>query len=420
LTVSATPQLVIVADDLTGAADTGAAFADAGLATAIPLAGAPPPAADVLVLSTESRDLAADAAIKAASAAAAGVLSVAGDAGPRWIYKKIDSALRGHPRDELLAVMAAAGATRAVVAPAFPAEGRTTIGGRQWVDGAPLEASRFRQTTAGSDLIALFQNDRGIPVRHLDKATIRADPKRLRQILAAASPGITIADAENDADLAALAAAVSRGPLRILCGAAGFARQLARALPLRTETLAPTAVAPAAGPILVVAGSQHEATARQIEAMRRAGAAIVTPPQRLLDDSSLKVDITVSVVADHLAAGRDTVLTTAGLSPSRLGQDAVVARLAQIATASLVRRRVGGLVLTGGDVAVGVCAALSASTLWLRGEIAPGLPWGVLAGGVLPGLSIATKAGSFGDDAALLACVDDLAHGSRAAGDGAG
>ena len=51
------PQLVIVADDLTGAADTGACFASAGFATVIPFSGTTIPSADVVVISTESRDL---------------------------------------------------------------------------------------------------------------------------------------------------------------------------------------------------------------------------------------------------------------------------------------------------------------------------------------------------------------------------
>ena len=73
-----------------------------------------------------------------------------------------------------------------------------------------------------------------------------------------------------------------------------------------------------------------------------------------------------------------------------------------------VRRRVGGLVLTGGDVAAAVCAALGATALWLGGEIAPGIPWGVLAGGRLHATPIATKAGSFGADDTLRSCIDYL------------
>ena len=64
--------------------------------------------------------------------------------------------------------------------------------------------------------------------------------------------------------------------------------------------------------------------------------------------------------------------------------------------------------LTGGDVAAAVCAALGATALWLRDEISPGIPWGGLEGGTLQGSSVATKAGSFGDDNALLSCIDHL------------
>jgi uncharacterized protein YgbK (DUF1537 family) len=65
-------------------------------------------------------------------------------------------------------------------------------------------------------------------------------------------------------------------------------------------------------------------------------------------------------------------------------------------------------VLTGGDVAAAVSAALGATALWLSGEISSGIPWGRLEGGSLHGSPVATKAGSFGDDNALLSCIDLL------------
>src|SRR5215213_10393726 len=68
---SAVTQLAIVADDLTGAADTGACFANAGFATVIPLSDTAIPDADVVVLSTESRDMGASDAARAVTAAVA-------------------------------------------------------------------------------------------------------------------------------------------------------------------------------------------------------------------------------------------------------------------------------------------------------------------------------------------------------------
>lgn len=400
------PLLAIVADDLTGAADTGACFAAAGFRTVIPLASDAHPTADVVVLSTESRDLDAAPAARAVILAVSGLRVGSEASQPRWMYKKIDSTLRGHPRDELLAAMTAVAARGALVAPAFPAEGRTTIGGRQLIDGIPLEASRMGGEASSSRLLDLFQNDQGIPVRHLDLATIRTQPEEVRRLLEDPSPGIVVADAETDADLAALSQIASESPLRILCGAAGLARQMVAVLPLAGRGRPPDSTTRGARSILVVAASQHPATARQIALLDRVGIPIVRPSQRFIDDPSTSVAETATEVAAHFATQRAVVVTTASLDPSPLSPRTVASRLAQIVMASQVQRLVGGLVLTGGDVAAAVCAGLGAAAFWLHGEIAPGLPWGTLEGGDLPAVPVATKAGSFGGEDALLACLD--------------
>jgi uncharacterized protein YgbK (DUF1537 family) len=400
-------QLAIIADDLTGAADTSACFADAGYATVIPLGDSAPPAADVVALTTESRDL--DAA-HAAAAVARALASLRDDAGdlPGWIYKKIDSALRGHPRDELFAAMDAADSTHALVAPALPAEGRTTVRGRQHIGGVPLEQSSLGHPTAISDLRQIFANDRGWPVWLLDLATIRQRPETIPGLLDAEPCGILIADAETEEDLATLARAAGRGAPRTLCGSAGFARHLAPVLPLAASVPRPVAPRATDRPILVVAGSQHGATARQIAALANAGSPVVRLEQAQIDDLASPIGEIVAHVAAHLAAGETTVVTTSGLMPSRSGERSVAMRLAEIATAPEVWHAFGGLVLTGGDVAAAVCQALGATALWLGGEIYAGQPWALLAGGALRGLPVATKAGSFGGERALIACVAHL------------
>ena len=402
------PQLVIVADDLTGAADTGACFAAAGLGTVISLSDTTVPNADVAVVSTESRDLERTAAAEAVRSALIAIGADQGDMGPRWIYKKIDSALRGHPREELFAAMEATGARRALVAPAFPAEGRTTVGGRQHFDGVPLESSGIAGAGAVSDLVALFETEQGPPVRLLDLATLRGQPDALRHLLDDDPGGIVVADAETDEDLMTLGRAVADGRLPLCCGSAGFARQLARALPLTRNVHPRSKVVREPGPVLIVAGSQHEATARQILVLRDSGVPIVRPGQSLIDDLTTPLSAAIDEVATHLAAGRSTALTTLGLAPCPLEGHVVAARLGQIVAAPEVSSEVGGLVLTGGDVAAAVSAALRATAFWLEGEITPGIPWGVLEGGRLHGTPIATKAGSFGDDSALLSCIHHL------------
>jgi uncharacterized protein YgbK (DUF1537 family) len=407
------PQLAIVADDLTGAADTSACFADAGYSTVISLGGASPPVADVLALTTESRDLPASDAARVVGDAVSVLRGDSGGDSPAWIYKKIDSALRGHPRDELLAAMDATGKTRAILAPALPAEGRTTVAGRQLIAGLPLEESLFGGSGATSDLRRVFANNRGLPVNLLSLNTIRSDPEAISRLLDDTSPGILIADAETDADLEAIARAVGRSAPRLLCGAAGFARLLAPVLPLVAATPVPVPIRQERGPVLVVAGSQHAATERQLASLRAAGVPVIGLTQTVIDDPEASIAPIAAEVAASLAIRSPVAITTVGLAPSSNKERSVASRLAEIVANPAVTNQIGGLVLTGGDVAAAVCDALGATALWLGGEIYAGQPWGLLGRGTLPGLPIATKAGSFGRDDALLACIKHLEKAHR-------
>src|SRR5687767_2433999 len=112
-------SLTIVADDLTGACDTGSLFAgDAPVPLAV-WPAAPPPAR-VRVVDTESRALPAEEAV-------ARVTRVPALAPATRYFKKIDSTLRGHVALEMDALMRAVGTESALVCPAFPAQGRVVI-----------------------------------------------------------------------------------------------------------------------------------------------------------------------------------------------------------------------------------------------------------------------------------------------------
>lgn len=395
-------MLAIVADDLTGAADTSACFADAGWRTVIPFTSVAPDDVDVLALSTESRDL---TGVEAGEAVYRAILTMAASAPPRWLYKKVDSAMRGHPREELLAAMSALGTRRALVAPALPAEGRTTRGGRQFINGLPIQSSAFGGQSAPTSLLDIFANDLDLPVIHLPLGLVRQHPNAVCEWLRADEDGILVADAETDADLDVLAHAAARSNLQVLCGAAGFARRLALALPQGRNRSAPPQ---ATKPILIVAGSMHAATARQLQVLSESGAAVIQLSQEAIDDPGSSLADTLEAVAASLASGRTTAVTTAGLNPSSSGERTVASRLAEVATSPQVREHAGGMVLTGGDVAAAVCSALHARGIALGGEVYAGQPWGRLIGGEMPDLPVATKAGSFGRDQALRACAEFL------------
>ena len=138
-------QLLVIADDFTGALDTGIQFARHGIATTLFLSDALTAGlladcqADVVVADTESRHLPpCDAAARVRA-----VTRLAKVAGCPVFYKKTDSTLRGNLGAELAAMQDVCGAKRLFFAPAYPALGRTTRGGTQLVNGVPLARTDF-------------------------------------------------------------------------------------------------------------------------------------------------------------------------------------------------------------------------------------------------------------------------------------
>ena len=134
-------RLLMIADDFTGALDTGVQLAAHGIPTQVVVGQADLSACSstVLVVDTETRHL---SAAKAAEAVARLTRSAV-ENGVGCIYKKTDSALRGNIGAELAALLKASGARNLPFLPAFPQIGRTTKKGVHYIDGVPVNESPF-------------------------------------------------------------------------------------------------------------------------------------------------------------------------------------------------------------------------------------------------------------------------------------
>ena len=440
--------LSIIADDLTGACDTGAGFARAGLRVLVALAvdmlhgrDAPLVDGDVIVYNTESRYLPVAQATNAVIRAAHNITDrlkprppespistlqsqVSNRIKPRppigdaWVYKKIDSTLRGHPGEELAALMGALNVVCALVAPAFPAQGRATIDAQVRVNGQPLAQTPFVAEAGSGDLRAVF-GGQGYPVHAIGLADVRQGNARLAQRLGELR-GIIIADAETDADLAGLATAAQSCGVRVLCGSAGLAQALSQLLYAgvpRTEIVQPC------GPVLVIAGSRNPVTLRQIEVALEYGVCVIPVPTEPACDETTEAERAGRIgraeaspaptdaahrAAETISAGCAVIVTTAGSPESPLGKDVIADRLGAVAAAVLARVTPGAVVLTGGDIATAVCAALGAQSLELCGELQPGIAFGRLADGPYAGLQVITKAGGFGRAESLWEIIGEI------------
>lgn len=403
-----TPVLVI-ADDFTGANDAGSGLAQAGAGVQVlfDTRGALPETADVLVVSTESRAI---SATQAAERVTQAVRHFAAQFQHGWLFKKIDSTLRGNIGAETAAALKASAKTLALVAPAVPRLGRTTRGGHVRVHQRLLTDTEFASDPKTPIASASVLEQMQIAGSVIDLATLRSD--RLDAVLAAAH-GIVVVDAETGADLARLIAAAAR--LRetpLLVGAAGLSDALGAALRVRTPR-----------PVLAVVGSMSESGQQQVATLlsRRDAARVDVDIRQLFRQPAWPDrDRWIDEASAALRAGRHTVITTCqheaqrheiaqlcqhfSMTRQQLGE-AICQFLGEITYRLCRSAQPHALYLSGGDVAMAVARALGASGFTIQGLVAGCVPHGVLLNSEFT-LPVMTKAGGFGDENTLVAAID--------------
>ena len=356
----------LIADDLTGALDAAAQFAAGTPGFPVRLSeGATPSRAMGLnatscesgAISTYSRDLNA-AAGKDAIAKAAPFL-----AGADIAFVKIDSLLRGNWATDLVALLAAYPGRSCIFAPAFPAQGRVTVGGRQFApgpDGVP-----FLLPIAPAEKLAAL----GLTTSLVSSGAISlVEPG-----------GVLICDAAEQADLDILARTTRAMNRPVLwCGSAGLARALAGQEP-------PKIMPDAASPLIVV-GSFHPVTLEQIDAVPGDLAArVLLGPDSVA--AAKRIERTINVTSCIA-----TIDLPPGLSPSE-AIPTIVSRLA----ATLPRISSPRLLLViGGETLAAVCRAVHAEALAIEGEFQPGVPCSRIVGGMWDGARLISRSGAFG------------------------
>jgi uncharacterized protein YgbK (DUF1537 family) len=130
----------IIADDFTGAAELAGISLRYGLTLPIFLysdeveSSNNSPLGDGGIISTDSRSLNKTAAEKVTAAAMKNIVQLK----PAFIYKKIDSVLRGYVIAELKVQMQVGGFDKALVIAANPSLGRTISNGEYFIGGNPI------------------------------------------------------------------------------------------------------------------------------------------------------------------------------------------------------------------------------------------------------------------------------------------
>jgi len=393
----------ILADDLTGAMDTGVGFAKMGLDTVLTFGGRLPRDTSVVVISTDSRSDDPETACRK-------VRRQARKFSGRYIYKKVDSTLRGNIGSELRAVMEELGIEKAVVSPAFPANKRTVANGKLLVAGIPVDRTAFAQDpvfpVTEAHIPTLLQKQSGLQVGSLGSDDVNRGPAHLNQLITTSQAKIIVADATEETHLRYIAEALAMtNCLWLPCGSAGLAMELPPAFGFSGSVSKVATPAVNQQPVLAVVSSRHEATLRQLkvaESSLKLPLISVQPDEFISPKGQfIKLNQIAKEIDRFLDCGRSIIITSA-LSRYVPALKVASARLlARIAFRTLQRWQLSGLFLSGGDVAREMCRALGATGIGILEELEPGVAVGELIGGTRNGLRIVTKAGGFGSDTVI-------------------
>ena len=272
-------QLLIIADDFTGALDTGVQLAACGARTQVIVGDAGDmeglqSSCDVLVIDAETRHLSAEKA----SGIVTGITRAALSMEIPHIFKKTDSALRGNIGAELSALLEASGETQLPFIPSYPQIGRTTENGEYLISGIAVADSVFGsdpfEPVTKSNVAELIALQSDIP------CTLLPVPASGEQI--PSNQGILVFDSRTKKDLSMILQAMQeKGALHIMAGCAGFASIIPGILDLEGRKKAEM---PKLDPrLLIVCGSVNPITLTQLENAEKKGFSRyhLTPQQKL-------------------------------------------------------------------------------------------------------------------------------------------
>ena len=401
-------KYLIIADDFTGANDTGVQLRRRGIPVSVVFSFALITGEESYVLDTESRGISAEAACGKVEAEVKNI-----DFGQfNHVIKKIDSTLRGNVGPETKALDNKLRAELVIFVPALPDLGRTTVNRIQRLNGKPLLQTELIQdpkTPVKEDniqklLTAYFLGEN---IFHIEIDAIRNGRINFE------GSRVFTCDAETNVDLQKIISAALATKKRTLwVGTAAIADNL-----LSIKQPIP--------PALGMAASLSSVTRRQVQYAEKQGVALVkAAPYDILEQNACIKDIAAKAVS-FLQEGRDTiVLSSSTYSVEEYEKAESAAKRAGFSREQmsaftektmgclsmliLKKARISGLFLAGGDTAMAFFEKAGAKGSSIVTEIALGIPLMRLRGGVHEGLKVVTKAGAFGNEDAIFYALRKL------------
>lgn len=409
-------KLAVIADDLTGANDTALQFAKRNIKSSVEINFMQMEDIEdkeVVVVDTDSRDLDKELSYKKVK----DICEKISKYDIKCIYKKVDSTLRGNLGAEIKAVDDIFNPDIVIIAPAYPANQRVTIGGYHLLEGKPIELTEIanapKTPVKKSYLPSILTEQVNEKIAILDFKLLRQRTdiisKKIVEFLQEKKRWI-VCDIIEEENFITLMDAVSSYKNILWVGSAGLAEYLPyfykwkgnKELSMKNRK----------GSVLVCAGSVSHITQNQVRTLlnQRKINLVKINMVRLLEDKNSEL-IEKSQIINQLIREQKNILLATAQSDDEVEQAVEIGKKynlsrkeisEKIATimAELIKsievNSLSGMILTGGDMAVHICRAIGVNSIKIISEIDSGVPLGYIESDNLEKLFIVTKAGAFG------------------------
>ena len=424
-------KIVIIADDFTSAMDNGAGFSEKGLKTVIITDIHHIEKAfnnvDVLVIDTESRlDKKEDAFQKVMK-----IAKILNNYRIDYIYKTIDSTLRGNIGAEIEALMDATRRDLCFVAPAYPTNGRTTVGAMQFYHWVPLENTEFFQDPINPvsqsfipDIISLQTRKKvGVINLRVIMQGIKAILCKIKDLIEE-EVEIIVFDAISNENLLNIARTIPliNKPV-IIVGSTGWAEHLPESLEIIKKRKKDNNKV-----VLVISGSLSDVTGRQIiYASKNTDIVIIDINlkkifSRNYEEETIKI---TNQAMNYMNKGQHVIIRSAknrefvnltnqiantmGLTDFQ-ASERIAFFLGKVAfcICKNMKMKIQGLVLTGGDISIKTIKAMNISQTIVQEEVLPGIPSGCFINKEFKDIRVVVKAGAFGEESAIVKIIEFL------------
>jgi uncharacterized protein YgbK (DUF1537 family) len=281
---------------------------------------------------------------------------------PAWIFKKLDSVLRGHVAAELAVQLQTEKKKAVLLAPANPSLGRTLVDGQYWIKGKPIHQTGF-------------STDPEFPIHSSDVRKMIGHSSIDISIINKNQPipdsGMVVVEVEEESDLDFWAAKLSTE--WVPAGGSGFFSAMLR-WDFGNELSGPSSENVQWGsPLLVVSGTSFEKNVQRLAKLAGAGAPVIyLQPIELANAEERRMKAWVDESIHHFQQKGNCTLAFQPNS-DKIAPQQLASKMAELVKMIYDRVKLKEMIIEGGATSFAIISRLGLQQFFPTEELMPGV-----------------------------------------------